>query len=459
MAVVAPSDPVAGLVDLQRGFINNRVFADEDVYRLELERVFARSWLFVGHETMIPDPGSYISNFMGEDAVIVVRDQAGKIHVLLNKCRHRGNKVCLFDRGSARTFTCSYHGWSYALDGSLTGVPMLDNVYFGRLDKANHGLAEAKVAIYSGLIFACWDPQESLDDYLGDMRWYLDRFLTVPHLGGLEVVPGRERYMMPVNWKLLAENFGSDEYHFPVTHASVLKLLAGGNEDDQRIASAPSVQQRPEAEKDIALGAVAGYGRGAVHAAGELKLGVASYHQDLAQAERLGPEAVEWIEERHRRLGEMTKDCEGQPYSYHNGNVFPHFSTIGTGSALYGRGLILWHPKGPHGSEVWQWCAIEKDAPMVVKKHAAFVLMERQSGGGLVAPDDYENFHRIGENLKTPISQRYTFNYSMGIDFETGYPDQAGWQAGGLPGYITPEISEVAQRQFYRHWCELMRRP
>ncbi|HLY63990.1 MAG TPA: SRPBCC family protein [Chloroflexota bacterium] len=457
MVVSTAPDPVSGLVDLTRGFIHNHVFTDPEVYRIELERVFARSWLFVGHETMLPKPGDYITNFMGEDAVIVVRDQAGQVRVLLNKCRHRGNKVCLFDRGNTRTFTCSYHGWSYALDGSLSGVPFFEEVYYGRLDKASNGLVEAKVAIYGGLIFACWEPQESLDEFLGDARWYLDRFLTVPYLGGLEVVPGRERYIMPVNWKLLAENFGSDEYHFPVTHASVLKLLAGGNASDRRIASAPSVQQQAEAEKDQALGAVIGYGHGAVHAMGELKVGTASYHQDLAQAERLGPEAVDWVKERHRRLGEMLEDCAGQPYSYHNANLFPNFSTIGTGSALYGRGLILWHPKGPFKSEVWQWCAIEKDAPMLVKKHAAFVLMERQSGAGLVAPDDHENFSRIGENLKTPIAQRYAFNYSMAIDFEGGYPGAAEWQAGGLPGYITPEISEVAQRQFYRHWCELMR--
>ncbi|HEY8693439.1 MAG TPA: SRPBCC family protein [Chloroflexota bacterium] len=460
MAVVSPADPTIGLVDLQRGFIDNRVFSDEAIYRLELERLFARSWLFVAHETMVPKPGDYISNYMGEDAVMVVRDHGGKVHVLLNKCRHRGNKVCLFDRGNTRTFTCSYHGWSYGLDGALTGVPFLDEVYYGRLDKSSNGLAEARVATYAGLIFACWDPDaESLDDYLGDARWYLDRFLTVPHLGGLEVVPGRERYIMPVNWKLLAENFGSDEYHFPVTHASVLKLLAAGTASDQRIASAPSVQQQAQTEKDQSLGAVIGYGHGPVHAMGELKVGTASYQQDLQQAERLGPEAVEWVEERHRRLGELIKDCSGQPYSYHNGNTFPNFSTIGTGSALYGRGLILWHPRGPHKSEVWQWCAVEKDAPQSVKKHAAFVLMERQSGAGLVAPDDHENFSRIGENLKTPVAQRYAFNYSMAIEYEDGYPGQSAWKAGGLPGYITPEISEVAQRQFYRHWCELLRRP
>src|SRR5205823_7648161 len=80
---------------------------------------------------------------------------------------------------------------------------------------------------YGGLIFACWDAGAmSLDDYLGEARWYLDNYLLVDFIGGLEVIPGTHKYRLPVNWKILADNFGGDGYHFSVTHASVLKLLA-----------------------------------------------------------------------------------------------------------------------------------------------------------------------------------------------------------------------------------------
>ena len=114
---------VKSLVDADNGLVSRRIFIEPEIYEQELERIFARCWLFLCHDSQIPHPGDFFSTYMGEDPVLVVRDSAGKVHAFLNVCRHRGNRVCRADAGNAAFFTCSYHGWTYSNDGRLVGVP------------------------------------------------------------------------------------------------------------------------------------------------------------------------------------------------------------------------------------------------------------------------------------------------------------------------------------------------
>ena len=100
---------LGGLVDANKGLVSRRIFIEQDIYRQELERVFARCWLFLCHETQITQPGDFFSTYMGEDPVLVMRDTQGKVNAFLNVCRHRGNRVCRADTGNAASFTCAYH--------------------------------------------------------------------------------------------------------------------------------------------------------------------------------------------------------------------------------------------------------------------------------------------------------------------------------------------------------------
>ena len=100
-----------GLVDIDRGLISRDIFSSQAVYEDELERVFARAWLFVGDESQIPEPGDFVLGRMGEESVIVNRDRDGRLHVFLNNCRHRGMRVCRYDHGNTRRFYCPYHAW------------------------------------------------------------------------------------------------------------------------------------------------------------------------------------------------------------------------------------------------------------------------------------------------------------------------------------------------------------
>ena len=214
---------MAGLVDNNHGLIDRRVFIEQDIYQQELERIFARCWLFLCHESQIPHPGDFFTTYMGEDPVLVVRDTAGQVRAFLNVCRHRGNRLCRADAGNAASFTCAYHGWTYQNDGRLTGVPYFKEAYHNKLNRERWGLVPvAQFDSYKGLFFATFDPEAPpLREYLGEMSWYIDTFVDRRE-GGIEIV-ATHKWVMPCNWKFPAENFGGDAYHVHWSHGAAVQ--------------------------------------------------------------------------------------------------------------------------------------------------------------------------------------------------------------------------------------------
>ena len=130
---------VSSLVSTKEGMLSRRIFIEDEIYQQELEQIFARCWLFLCHESQIPNPGDFFSTYMGEDPVLVTRDSSGKIGAFLNVCRHRGNRVCRADSGNASAFVCAYHGWTYGNDGKLIAVPSLKEAYYDELDTSKWG--------------------------------------------------------------------------------------------------------------------------------------------------------------------------------------------------------------------------------------------------------------------------------------------------------------------------------
>ncbi len=119
MTIAYRNEEMVNMVNAETGTVDRRIFFEQDIYELELERIFARAWNFMAHDSQIPNPGDFFMTFIGEDRVICLRDNEGTPQVLVNSCLHRGNAICRADEGHATSFMCTYHGWTY----DLTGAP------------------------------------------------------------------------------------------------------------------------------------------------------------------------------------------------------------------------------------------------------------------------------------------------------------------------------------------------
>jgi len=423
-----------GCVDIAHGLISRRIFVDEDIYRAELEKVFPRAWLFLGHESQLPNPGDFITTYMGQDPVLVWRDSRSRIGAFLNSCRHRGVKLCRTDRGNANAVTCRYHGWTYNTRGELIGVPLLREAYDGALERENWGLVPVpRLASYGGFLFGCWDAgAPSLDDYLGELRWYLDIMLERP-LGGYEVALGPQRYSINCNWKLHADNFSGDTYHIPVGHGSWPRvgLPLPGNNPDWTLRETYTIS----------------FARG--HSILLMRLNDEVYEEDMAFARHAGPEVVDYLKECRARLAARLSEQRARIFAIGFGNIFPNFSLFNA-SALQPFGLHLWVPRGAQVSEGWQWCAVDRAAPPAVKELAQLGFMRGQSAYGFLGQDDADHFERLTEPALGAIAKRYPFNYQMGLRRDEGQTLE------GYPGKFVPYLSENGQRNFYGYWAELV---
>ena len=204
------------------GRVHRRVYTDAGVFDAEMEKIFARTWLYVAHESQIANPGQFVSAHIGNKPVIVARHTDGKIYVFANRCGHRGMKVCSARRGSKKRFVCPYHGWAYATDGSLLGIPH-GKGYNGKLDPRDPVLSldrVARVDSYRGFVFASRAQDgASLAEYLGPMVRAIDNMVDRAPDGEIEVSGGGFRQRYNGNWKLHMEN-ANDLMHASIVHVS-----------------------------------------------------------------------------------------------------------------------------------------------------------------------------------------------------------------------------------------------
>jgi p-cumate 2,3-dioxygenase alpha subunit len=211
--------------------VNRETMTSEAVREQELARVFERSWLYVGHESELAEPGDYRRRVIAGRSIIFVRGSDGEIRAFHNSCPHRGAIVCRHDEGKAKAFQCFYHAWTFDNRGRLTGIPGKDAYEGGGFDQAERSLKPvARLEHYRGLYFVSfWPGICSLYDYLAGAREFLDVMIDQSPSGDMRITPGSHRYSMRANWKLLCEN-SIDGYHGMPTHQTYFEYVteAGG---------------------------------------------------------------------------------------------------------------------------------------------------------------------------------------------------------------------------------------
>ena len=230
--------------------VDRSVFACPELFEQEFKLIWEKVWVFLAHESQIPKPKDFITTWIGRTPVIVNRNKAGQLGAFVNVCSHRGATLCRLSKGRAADFTCSFHGWSFDLDGQLQ-APMAEDGggYPAGFDKSQLGLRRVRLESYRGFLFGTLnDEAEPLTDYLAESKTFID-LLVDQSPDGIEVLKGRSIYTFEGNWKLQAEN-GVDGYHVGAVHANytaTLRHRARSNSPGQKV-KAMNVGDIPRSE-------------------------------------------------------------------------------------------------------------------------------------------------------------------------------------------------------------------
>ncbi len=398
--------------------VHRTVYTDPAVFTRELVRVFEDGWVFVAHESEVPQEGSFRTTRLGRQPVIVCRHADGQVRVLMNRCMHRGALVCREERGKTATFRCLYHGWTYGTDGSLRSVPFPGG-YGAGFDPGALGLIPApRVGVYRGFIFASLAAQgEDLESHLGRARYYLDLILDAAPGDRITVHPDCERYAYPGNWKLQIENL-LDGYHPNFTHQIAFDIA-----EDRRGASGRKANREDSGATARALG----HGHGLLEYSGVNRgyraddASVAAYRARLE--ERLGVARAAAV------LG-----ADLQLFIFPNlffQNARQHYRVV--------------QPLAVDQTEVRAYPYALDGAPDAVNARHARDLGWWASAAAFGQPDDLEAFARCQEGLAVAAAPWVLF--SRGLDRERPGP------GGEVIGDVT---DEVPQRGIYREWSRRM---
>ena len=204
--------------------IHVSLYTDPRIFADEMDLIFARGWVFVGHDSEVPSPGDFVTREIGTQPVIMVRKKDGGVSVFLNRCMHRGTMLCPAAGGHTRTFACPYHGWTYDLDGTLLGVPYPGG--YASFDKSAHSLrAVPRVSSYRGFVFASFCPTgPTLAEHLEPATRLIDRSCDLSPDGEIELRAGWVKHRCAANWKALPEN-DSDGYHLGFVHRALFSTV------------------------------------------------------------------------------------------------------------------------------------------------------------------------------------------------------------------------------------------
>lgn len=422
---------------IEPGRVHRRVYTDPDIFELEMERIFGRAWVFVGHDSQIPDPGDYITTDIGRQPVILARHTDGTAHVLLNRCSHRGAKVCNEACGNTRRFVCLYHGWTYDTDGSLIGVTMPEGSA-KEFDPSEFGLAPApRTGNYRGFIFASLSSTgPGFEEFLGPMKANIDDLVDRAPDGEILLDAGMHRYTYRGNWKLQIENV-LDSYHVPFSHVSTVNKKGeqfSRREGDDKGAKVVDEKKGKDATADAWRGRrsyVVDFGHGWTS------------KTDLNDKSRSSPAYDAYKAALAAKVGEARMEEILTP-QFHNSLLYPNCSVMGLN--IHVRVI---KPISVDRTEVIVYPIRLKGAPDEMNFRNIRLLNVTHSGASFVQTDDLESFRRTQEGLGSLQTDWVDISRGLGEEEPDRHYNATSEAA----------VHEMAVRAQYKAWLAYMGDP
>jgi len=425
-------EAIRTLVDDDR--VHRDVYIDPELFEIEMETLWPGTWIYVGHESQVPNPGDYYTTLLATEPVIMVRHDDGSVRVLRNRCAHKGTRVVSSVSGNTgKFFRCPYHAWIYRTDGALHGVPLKGGYDGTRMAQSDsgRGLATVRhVEIYRGFVFArLADDGPGFHEYFGDSLSSIDYMADRSPAGQLEVAGGCLRYLHDCNWKMFVENL-NDTMHPMVTHelaAGAAKTLWAGQRSD--VAPPMAVEQLAPFASGYGFFDQMGvrvYENG--HSFTGVNFSIHSAYSPMPEYDRAMVAAYGQ---------ERAKDILGTVR--HNTVYFPSLTIKGAIQAIR-----VVRPIAVDKTIIESWTFRLKDAPEALLQRTVMYSRLINSPMSVVGHDDRHNYRSIQEGLRAGGNEWV----SLHRNFDPTETDHTELTTNGT--------NEISMRNQFRAWAKFM---
>ncbi len=414
--------------------VHRRVYVDPGLFEEEMARVYGRAWLYVGHESQVPNAGDFFTTRMGRVQVVLARHKDGAIHVLHNRCGHKGAAVVGQRCGTAKFFQCMYHGWVYETNGALHAVPQRRG-YDGTaidLTSSAHGMSPvARAETYRGFVFASLAPEgPDLETFLGPTRRSIDNIVDRAPAGELEVVGGSFRVVMRSNWKMMLENL-NDLMHPMIAHVSSTEAA-----EQEEAALPPGVKPPPEIPLLTSNGWPYEFWNG-------LRVVCCDYGHSLMGGINTPRDTDPVFVSYTRALEEATGvERAEEILSYPSVMTFI-YPSLSVHTAY--QQLRVIHPVAFDRTELEVWTLRLKGAPQEMYQRSRVYANLVNSPSSIGNADDVEAFMRIHRGLESDPREWVSQHRAFGQDRDA--------EEGAL---ASPGTSEIPMRNQFRAWLGYM---
>ena len=431
---------------VRRGMVPAHVYDDPEIFALERDRLFTRSWVFLAHESEIPEPGDYVVRRVLADSFIVARDEAGVIRVMFNMCLHRGMQVCRAEMGNASHFRCPYHAWTYRNDGRLAGLPFHEDAYGGEDGFARSGqslLPAPSMATYNGLIFISLRSRCPRAARLARRLRVLPGLLHPPE-------PGRRGVARPaaLAGQGQLEDRRGELRRRQLPHAAHPRERGGDRPvpraEGQQAQGGRPLPGRPRRGDHLQARRPA--------AASRISCGYVGYPDAMIPGM-----AATWSD-RQRAL------VADSGFMVSAATLFPNLSFVHNWPQIDAAGTVApfislrqWQPVSERETEVLSWFAVDAAAPEDFKRRSYKAYLMCFGISGMFEQDDVENWVSITDMATGSMARRLKLNSRMGLTSE-GKPLKPPLAAFAGPGVAYQGFGEYDQRHWLSQWSDHLAR-